>query len=71
MPRAIVHAPHEQAGLNVPNLYTEQLVTQLTMLLCYGPQPEETMGILIQALAELMKLEVGLSREIMMTPGLF
>jgi len=74
MPRAIVHAPHKLAGLNEPNLYTEQLATQLTMLLCYGPQSEKTMemmGILISALAILMMLEVGLVGEIMMTPGLF
>jgi len=47
MLRVIAHAPHKLAGLNGPNLYTEQLVTQLTMLQCYRPQPEETTGILI------------------------
>jgi len=68
MPRATLY---ELAGLNVTNLYTEQFITQLTMLLCYRPQPKEMKGILIQALAKLMKLEVGLAGEIMMTPGLF
>jgi len=33
MPRAVVHGPLGQAGLNIPNLYTEQAVTQLIMLL--------------------------------------
>ncbi len=37
MPRAVVHGPLEKAGLNIPNLYTEQFVTQLTMLLHHGP----------------------------------
>jgi len=33
MPRAVVHGPLGKAGLNIPNLYTEQAVTQLIMLL--------------------------------------
>jgi len=71
MLREIVHALHELLGLSVPNLYTKQLITQLTMLLCYRPQPKETTGMLIQAAAELIQLEVGLSGDIMVIPGLF
>ncbi len=33
MPRAVVHGPIKMAGLNIPNLYTEQAITQIVMLL--------------------------------------
>jgi len=71
MPQAIVHGPLTLVGLNVPNLYTEQLITQLTMLLQYGPQLENMMGVLIRVTAEAMKLEMGLAGELLETPGLF
>jgi len=33
MPWAVVHGPLDKAGLNIPNLYTEQAITQILMLL--------------------------------------
>jgi len=71
MPRAVVHGPLGQAGLNIPNLYTEQAVTQLIMLLRYGSNPREQTGLLLRALAEAMQLETGLAGELMQTPGIF
>jgi len=71
MPQAIVHGPLEWAGLNVPNLYTEQLTTQLTILLCHSLRMDETTRILIRALAEAMQLEMGLAGKVMETPGVF
>jgi len=71
MPRAIVHSPLKLVGLNMPNLYTEQLLTQILMLLQYGLQTAETTGVLIWASVETMKLEMGLVGELMQTPELF
>jgi len=71
MPRAVVHAPTDLAGLNIPYLYTEQLVTQIMLLLRYGPQQDEMMGVLIWALAEAMKLEMGLAGKVLLTPVIF
>jgi len=51
MPRAVIHGPIEKAGLNIPNLYTEQAATQLIMLLRYGNFPSEQTGMLLRALA--------------------
>jgi len=71
MPRAVAHGPLGKAGLNIPNLYTEQAVTQVIMLLQYGSSPREQTGLLLQALAEAMQLETGLTGELMQTPGIF
>jgi len=54
-----------------PNLYTEQLLTQLTMLLHHSLQMEEMTGILIRALAEAMQMETGLVGKVMETLGVF
>jgi len=71
MPRAVVHGPIDRAGLNIPNLYTEQAVTQLVMLLHFGSCSGDQMGVLLRALTELMKLETGLVSEPLTTPGIF
>jgi len=71
MPRAIVHGPLEQAGLNIPNLYAEQALTQLVMLLGHGHSCSSQMGILLRALAESMQLETGLAIEPFQTPKIF
>jgi len=71
MPRAVVHSPLELSGLNIPNLYTEQAITQIVMLLRYGQCLHEQTGILLRALAEAMQLETGLGIEPLQTPGIF
>ncbi len=71
MPRAVVHRPLGKAGLDIPNLYTKQAVTQMIMLLCYGSSPSEQTGLLLRALAKAMQLETGLASEPMQTPGIF
>jgi len=71
MPRAVVHGPLNRAGLNIPNLYTEQAVTQLVMLLWFGSCQDNQTGTLLRALAEQMKLETGLVGEPLSTPGLY
>jgi len=71
MPRALVHGPLAKAGLNIPQLYTEQAVTQLLMLLRYGSNCTDPTGILLQALAKAMQLETGIAGELLQTPGIF
>jgi len=71
MPRVVIHGPIKKAGLNIPNLYTEQAVTQIIMLLRYGNCPSEQTGVLLCALAKAMQLETGLTGEPMQTPGIF
>jgi len=71
MPRAIVHGPLEQAGLNIPNLYAKQALTQLVMLLGHGHSCSSQTGILLWALAKSMQLETGLVIEPFQTPKIF
>jgi len=75
MPHAVVHGPFERAGLNIPHLYTEQFITQLTMLLTmllrHSPCASAQTGLLIRALAEAMQLETRLAVEPMQMPGIF
>jgi len=71
MPWAVVHGPIDRAGLNIPNLYTEQAVTQLVMLLRFGSCSSDQTRILLHALMELMKLETGLVGEPWTAPGIF
>ncbi len=59
MPRAVDHRPLRFAGLDVPNLYTEQMVAQLLMLLKYGEQPADMTGLLILVVVESVKMKMG------------
>jgi len=59
----VVHGPLYYTGLDIPNLYTEQMVSQLTMLLCNKWKRDDTMSILLQASIEAMTLEIGLYGE--------
>jgi len=52
-PRAVVHGPVEYQGLNLPNLYSEQLITQIGTMLKYGPQQTDPTRVLIRANGEL------------------
>jgi len=60
MPHTLVHGPLWYRGFDIPNLYTEQLLSQLKMVVCYGWGEKETISVLIQASMEVMKLEIGL-----------
>jgi len=68
MPQVVVHGPLQYMGLNISNLYTEQFVTQLTMVLRYGNKSEETTGLLIHGMVEAMKFETRLTGEMLQTP---
>jgi len=67
-PRAVAHGPKSHQGLAIPNLFTEQTIAHITMLLHYGPQAENPMGQLLQANLEAFWLEMGLSGQLFGQP---
>jgi len=66
-PRAIVHGPWQWGGLNIPNLYTEQVIAHLHTLLKFGGQLDDITGSLLQAW-EAFQLKKGLSGDIFTFP---
>jgi len=63
-PKAIVHGPWQWGRLNIPNLYMEQLISHIHMILKFGGQLEEITGSLLQASWEALQLEAGLAGNI-------
>jgi len=55
----------------VAHPYMEQFLSQLVMLLWYGRQLDDTTGVLIWAIMELTKLEMGLLGALFQTPLTF
>jgi len=39
-PRALVHGPTNYGGLEIPHLYTEQLLAHAKTILCFGPKKQ-------------------------------
>jgi len=64
----VVHGPLCYQGLNIPNLYTEQIIAWLQALLQYGPQAEDVMGSLLHYTAEVFQMEVGMTGPIFEAP---
>jgi len=51
-PQAVAYGPHSHQGLDIPNLFTEQLITHIVTLLCFGPQWNDPTGHLLHLAAE-------------------
>jgi len=66
---AVVHGPLQFQGLDIPNLYMEQLITCLQMLLQYGLQLEDVTGSMIRYMAEAFRLELGVAGELFDAPA--
>jgi len=60
-PRAIVHGPWQWGGLNIPNLFTEQVIAHVHTMLKFGGQMGNITGSLLQASWEALILEAGLA----------
>jgi len=45
--QAVVHGPWGYQGLNLPNLFTKQLISHIHTLMKYGSHPKYTTGNLI------------------------
>ncbi len=67
-PRAVAHRPLKFQGLNLPNLYTEQLITHMVTLLQYGVHHDDPTGQLLRANREAMRLEAGLNGQLFQIP---
>jgi len=67
-PRALAHGPLEYGGLDIPNLFTEQIIAHISTLLRYGPSPNESSGTLLHASGEAMRLELGYNGELLAAP---
>jgi len=51
-PRAIVHGPWQWGGLNIPNLFTEQITKHIHTMLKFGGNSTDMTGVLLQATCE-------------------
>jgi len=67
-PRAVVHGPQSHQGLDLPNLFTEQIIAHVMMLLRFGPQLTDLTGHLLTVNTEAFHLEVGLSGPVFKLP---
>jgi len=60
-PWAIMHGPWQWGGLNIPNLYTEQLIAHIHTILKFGSNLAEITSSLLQASWGALQLEMGLA----------
>jgi len=67
-PHALVHRPWQYTRFNLPNLHMEQIIIQVLMVLKYGTQLVDMMGILLRASMEDMTLKMGLQGNIFNIP---
>ena len=59
-PRTLVHAPLTARGLNIPDLYSEQGISYIEMLLAHGHKADDITGKLIRGSVQQLKVELGL-----------
>jgi len=59
-PRAIVHRPWQWGGLNISNLFMEQITKHIHTMMKFGGNMMDMTGILLQASCEAFQLEAGL-----------
>jgi len=71
IPQALVHRPFQYGGLNIPDMYTEQLVSQLAMLIRHGQVLKDTTSMNVHATMEALKLECGICGEFSEIPVIY
>jgi len=64
----VVHGPKSYQGLDILNLFTEQICTHIATLLWFGCQHQDPTGHLLHINAEAFRLEAGLAGEILCMP---
>jgi len=67
-PWALVHGPLQYGGLDIPHLFTEQLLAHVHTILQFGPHCEDPTSFLLHATGEAMRLEVGYSGKLLAAP---
>jgi len=58
-PQAVAHGPLKLCGINIPNLFTEQILSHVHTLLKFSNQPQDLTGFLLWATGEIMRLELS------------
>jgi len=67
-PCVLAHGPLEYGDLEIPKLYTVQIIAHVTMLLWYGPDVTDPTGSLLHVTGEAMRLKVGYIGELLAAP---
>jgi len=67
-PRALAHSPLEYGSLDIPQIFTEQLIMHVLTILRYGADKTDPTGLLLHATGEAMHLEVGHNGELLAAP---
>ncbi len=66
-PRPLVYGPNRYAGLDIPNLHTEQTILHIVQVLAI-PDPTDVTAFLLRSCSELMRLELGWAGELFAAP---
>jgi len=67
-PHVLVHGPLDYGGLDIPHLFTKQMIAHVTTILRYGPDHQDPTGLLLHATGKAMRLEVGYKGELFAAP---
>jgi len=67
-PQALAHRPLKFCGINIPNLFVEQMLVHIQTLHKFSNKPQDLMGFLLRASGELMRLELGLTGQLFEAP---
>jgi len=59
IPQAVIHGPRIFQRLNIPNLYSEQMITHIQMVIIFGLHTMDPTGALVRACSTLLQLELG------------
>jgi len=67
-PCDLAHGPLEYGGVDLPHLYTEQLLAHVITVLHYGPDHQDPTGLLLHATGEAMRLKAGYNGKLLEIP---
>jgi len=67
-PHALAHGPLKFCSVNIPNLFTKQILLHIQTLLKFSNQPQDLTSFLLWATGETMQLELGLRGQLFEAP---
>jgi len=67
-PQALAHSPLDYGGLDIPQLFTEQLIAHVITILHYGPNKNDPTRSLLHAMGKAMQLKVRYNGELLAAP---
>ena len=68
LPRAVVHGPVKYGGLGIIELFCEQLMAHIELVLKFSTHPKHSTGQLLQLSLEQLKVEPGVEESILSLP---